>query len=936
MGVSFYFSTALKNIRSSKKQSLLYTIGIIISVSLLLSLQLWGSTAEDLAAEEFLQDQDYEMKITTYFYQDIPGILSWLNQSKPLVDLTSEMYYNIAFFNAEEKPISYRFLPENAQENMSDPLSLTSLGLYPKNAISRISSQFSVRGEFDLEENEVLISEYEANELEKVYGYAIEPGMQLNLSIARRGPELGEVYLYHCDLKHFYNVTVRGIYRPIPRVSMLQKTFSSSFLKDSIIFLRENMDESDINIMKSNGLEPVFMVKCNIEELKKDGIGEILNKLEDVADRLKISFQSSQTLILETPTRELQQSYSVARTGIIVAVPVIITSIILSVYVTNIVIESRKKHIDTLKDRGGQKWQIIVLLLLEFSILTIIGLLVSVLFSYIIASLIPAFASGIFTWEAFTSFMSRVIFPYSVYFYAVLITFSIISGFTIYKSLVIFSNNLEEKQKSVRAKIQNAVVLASLTISIIITAILLLIYGIRSQEEIQDLYNFTLQQTQQSITVFLMILLLIILISVLASIGLTKLLGKFKRIYNKIFPKNSFFVSNNLKSSKLKLSSLVFIIIILTSINVFSMNLYMTNSRNETAENYYNNGADLRIQTSYVEYSFADNISSVEGISNAIPALYTDGRLIYNSVTVIGINPIIYYEISHWEYTDFDLNYIQGIFELLNQTERGAIISDVVANRLNITQGEIITVTGLPNGSYIETFNVTGILHSAPGFGLSYGSNLEVNQVNEEFLFINEREMREDFAIFDTNLFFAKLEEGVSLEDVSESLFNFADVISINPHPINEQFVGQYIDRYIPNINSFLLAQIILLNLVGILIIITNINFLLSQRKKYNAILNTIGNSNKNLAKLILSELMIVNIASLIAGIIIGIPFAALAIFLNRPIFTNHNILPYIFTIDYIRIPIFILSLLYLSALTIIPSYIQFTRENIAITIRDN
>ena len=63
MSAKFYFTTAMKNITNGKKQSLLYILGIFLSVSLLISLRLWSSTAEDLAARDFLTDQDFEMKI---------------------------------------------------------------------------------------------------------------------------------------------------------------------------------------------------------------------------------------------------------------------------------------------------------------------------------------------------------------------------------------------------------------------------------------------------------------------------------------------------------------------------------------------------------------------------------------------------------------------------------------------------------------------------------------------------------------------------------------------------------------------------------------------------------------------------------------------------------------------------------------------------------
>lgn len=933
MGFKFYFTSAWKNIFNNKKQSTLYSLGIIISITLLLSLQLWSSTAEDLAARDFLVDQDYELKVSTYLYDDLPYIKDFL-ENDPIVQEISELYYNIAFFNAENKPVTYRFAPEDEQDDMNDPVSLTSLILLPKEAIERIQSQFIVRGDFELNENEVLISEFEAKELERIYGYDIEPGMKMNVSIAKNGPEMGEVYLFNCDLEHFYNVTIRGIYRTIPTISMLQKALPITFLKDSIIFLSENM-VNHTTVMKQNGLQPEMLVKCDIDELKEDGIEQILSKIQDLASRLKIAYQSSQSLILDSPTKELEQSYNVSKTALIFAVPVIVISIILSLFTTNIVIEKRKKQIDTYKERGGEKWQIFGILLLEFLILAIIGFIISIASSFIIAALIPAFASGSFTWVAFTEFISSVIFPFSMLFYICLSTLLITFTFAIIKFNNIFDNELEDYQKRNRARIQKIATIIVISAALVSIITLLITFGILSFIDINEEFNFTIEETQQNMLVFLLIILLVLLCSFIASIGIRTMLGKIKRVYDKLFRNNAFFIANTFKNSNSKISSILLVVIILASVNVFYLNLYTTNARNNSDEQYYNNGADFRIHTSFVDADFSDALNNITGIDDVMPVFSAEGKLIYNSVTVYGIDPIKYLNIGRWEIATAQNGDVETALRTLNNTQDGAVVSDVLAEKLNLTIGSVIPVTGMPNRSYIEIFNVSGIIHSAPGLGLAYGLNVEIGQSSQEYILINERKMQIDYAVSDTNLFFAKQAEDTKFDDVFKELLTLTDILAINPEVINEQFIGQYINLYIPKVNAFLVSQIILINIVAIIIIVSNLEFLLSQRKQYNAILNTIGNSNKNLLTLLLNELYIVNFVAIIAGLIIGIPFTVLSMGINRPIFTSHNILPYFFTFDYIGIPIFIITLLLISSLTILPSIHRFSKENIAIAIRN-
>ena len=933
MGFIFYLRSAWKNIGNSKKQSVLFSTGVIITVTLILSLQLWASTAEDLAARDFLVDQDYEMKVTTYQYDDLPFILQWL-ENEPLVELTSEITYNIALYNAEDKPVTYRWMPENNQDDMNDPVAASTATLLRNTSLERIKGQFLVRGEFDLGLNEVLISEFLAQELEQIYGYAIEPGMQINVSVARRGPERGEVYLYQCELKHFHNVTVRGIYRTIPTISMLQSTFSNSFLKDSMFFLIDNLNELDIAQMRGNGLNPIYMVKCNIVDLKSEGINQILEKLRDLATRLDIDIPSSIITILESPTLELEQSYSLARTSFIFAIPVIVTSLILSLFVTNMVIENRRHQMETLQDRGGEKWQIIVILLLEFFILSVISIAIAISLAYVVAGLIPAFASKSLSWFAFSEFITNVIFPFTLVFYLIIGVFILVGAFVIIKSYIIFNHKLEDKDKETREKIQKWAIIGLLSISIVVVSIAIIILGYIAHLKTSNEYKFTIEQTQDSMIIFFLITALVLLLATISSLALTKLLGKMKWFFDKIAKKNAFFIASNFKNSKNKISSLLVVIIIIASVNVFSMNLYATNARNQADESYYNNGADLRIQTSTVSTNYNSTIAEIEGIDEVIPILRCEGTLGTDAVTVYGIDPLIYNRIGRWDESSVINNTYEQMLEDLYFRENGVIISENKINRLtNKTINSDLALTALPNDSSIVWFNITGAIRSAPGLGLAHGINIELNQPHKEYVIINQRKMERNLAIYDTNLFIASIKEGYDIENIKAELLELSDVLAVNPEIINQQFIGKYIGLYIPSVSSFLISQIILTNIIGLIIIGINIEFILNRRKQYNAILKSIGNSNKNLVRLIQSELLIVNFSSIFTGLIIGVPLAALMMFLNRPIFTSHNILPFIYSFDYIGIPIFIVALLVISSLTIIPSILRFSQENLAIAI---
>ena len=429
-------------------------------------------------------------------------------------------------------------------------------------------------------------------------------------------------------------------------------------------------------------------------------------------------------------------------------------------------------------------------------------------------------------------------------------------------------------------------------------------------------------------------MLLIIVLSIFLTIIFDRILGKIKRFYNLIIVRNAFFVLNSFRSSKNKLSSLLVILILIMSINIFSLNLFHSLKQNEEMEYYYNNGADIRIQTSFIDYSYSNNISQINGINETMAVLAADGTLIYNSVTVFGINSIIYPRIGRWNMAYSNLQEINEMFQNMNASDDGAIVSDYVANRMNLTINSQIIVTGLPNRSYFERFLVKGIIHSAPGLGLAYGMNIELNQPNQEFMLINDRVMVNRFNVKETNLFFASLDEGYSENDVKDELIEMKDVISINPKIINDQFIGRYISQYIPEVKIFLIIQIVLVNFIGLIIIITNIDFVIRLRDQNNAILHSIGNSNKNLVRMIFSELIVIEITSFITAIILSVPLAFLSLKVNRASFTIHNIIPYEYSIFYVGILLFMLIIIIFTLLAVVPSLVRFSKRDLVTLLR--
>ena len=941
MAFGFYLRNAFRNIWNGKKQSMIYFLGIVISITAITSLSVWSSTSEDLAITDFMSDLDFELRVRSYLPDRIPDIQEWLD-GQSLVDSTALIYYNLAFFNAENKDPFYRFWPLEAQDDMSNPVALSTLFLFPNNSISRISNQFSYRGDFKLSGNDTLISESVARQLEGIYNQTIVPGMQVNMSICRQSTDFG-LYLFQYEPKHFYNITIRGIYKHNPGVTMLQSSFSQDFIETSVIFLSENLEENDIDRMEENGLEPLLVAKVDPAAVTEEGVDGIIPKIEYLVQQLELAQTTSLPAILDAPLEELEQEFQKANTYLLIMLPVILLGLMQALFTTNIVLENRKTEVLILKDRGGQKRQIISSLLLEFLILALAAILCSILISLVIAALIPAFGTQQVSWAAFSTFFVNLkinIVPVLLTIVAILVVTAIFASL---KTNQILTIEVSERELKFREKIQKWLLYGSMVFSAVASIALLIAFGIIYGKNFTYVYNYDLELTQQGSILYIILAAVLILLGICASVGLINLLGRSKWFYNTFLGNNGFFVRTNLRNSRFKFSPILLILIIVTSTTFFSMTIIQTMTQNEIATEYYNNGADLRVSTFDMNRGFANNLSAIEGVEDAMPIMKTSGKYGFDYVTVYGVNVTKYIDISRWdkssfiydstlmseEYRDYDY---EDWLNALTLEENGTIISDTIARRQDITIGDEITLSTLPIGAAYgsDVFTVTGIIHSAPGLGLSSGVNLALDQPNPHFVIIQDKKIYNDYGINNTDLFFAKMEEDGNLAEIEQEIEGFTDVESVNAELEYVSFGEGYVQRYVPSIKVFFISQIVLVNIIGLLVILTNIDFTLTQRKQNIAILSAIGNSHRNLTWMVSSELLIINVVTLITSALIAFPLALIGLVLTKPFLMERVILPLKYSVNFIWLAAIVLFILVAPIISALPSLIRTRRERVA------
>ncbi|MHA1171287.1 MAG: FtsX-like permease family protein, partial [Candidatus Heimdallarchaeota archaeon] len=724
-----------------------------------------------------------------------------------------------------------------------------------------------------------------------------------------------EIYLSSFQTTYYEDYTVKGIFTVNEGLSIVQSALSSEVLSDSIIFPKSSLGSDEVD-MKSNQVPYVLFVKFDKEEITKDGLDEVVNKMQLFSETIKRDYPTTYIYIIESTMISLINAYSRASISVVLMIPVILVGIVMTIFTINIIIEYRQEEVALLRDRGADTFQILLLFIIEFLIVAIFGIILGIALSFIISALIPSFSASGFNGATFRAFMHEPSFSWG---FAIGISFTLLLILVGYASLKIWW------EISLRHK--------SSEHDVIIALIFVLIDTIKN---IQESQNFSLASTTSAGYTFLLFCFLLIFVGQFLSYLLTdKFQVSLKGLYRRIVFNEAFFLINNFKRKDKKLSSMTFAVILVSTFVAFSLISASSVTQNQMLEADYKNGADMRVITYPVDSGFKNNISQIDGINEVVALLKTTGSIAYDDYTVVGVDSITYSRVGKWDDSSFAEDNSFENLKNLHEEYAGVIIGQPLAERLNLTIGDDIPIVNLPGGIFHRSFIITGILNSAPGLGLLDGRNIEMLQQNEGIVLINEEFMKTELEISSCQLFLASVFPDENSTRITNEIKGLLSNTQVNPELINEQFIGSFIESYIPNVRVFFYVQLISIVLIIMVLIVMFTDFTLNQRTQEFAITQTMGKSTRTISKLLVIEIIVIILSASIGGLLLGLAFTYASFNLITPILTSHNIIPYTINLPILEIVLIPVVLTVMALLGVLPSIIKYGREKIITALRN-
>lgn len=923
----FSLSYALKNILKWKKRSFAIVIGFMIGVCVITAFITWKDTGSIVFAKDHLKS-DFQMIVsrasfesTNMSMRDMRNLI----QNDPLVDRVELVYSTFCLFNTEEKSENYVWFAEDAVDN--GPVLRASVFIVDDYFLEIFRDELDLLGNVDTSNNGVLLSRSLISQIKETLGITYEVGSNIDFAIATRMVHnAGENTLKYWDRFFLKDLPVEGTYDWNPQNPYVNVTLHDSIrfwfnwvhslkeftrydhlpirLENSMFIPLSLIDETIQTKLEMNRRPPTLFIQVDPEEVTRRGISNMGKEINKLKSRISYTGSETTTYLLVDPILDFIEAYGQSRTLLIYVLPAVGLSICITIFSSEVTFKERKKEVGMLKARGATYRQLYIIFIIELLTLIFIGAALGFLPGVLLGCLIPA-TTGLFQYDltVFEEFLTQVtISPYTF-------VFSLVVCGTIPLIYALYKANKYASTEVIRAMAPYMPIVKAKRS--IIPYIFLVVIIVAIMVYTRLLFNFGVLTIRETIVVYTIILVQWVSLGVFTAFLLTEILPKFSKVFSFVLKTKGVLVKLELQRQKI-FTSLMIMLILVSSIMVFSLVESETAKSNITNQIRYAIGADLRIVTTLEQpISFSQNLTSTTGLGleeesrilRVMPVLYSEGRVSDLNIRIIGVDPMLYRDIAFWTPTSLIRPTYKQALERL-QSFNGITVSEYIVNTFNLDLGSQLRVRWKGNE---YDFQVVGIIRSAPGFGEAEPTPESIKkslafQEDERFVIVN-RQFLMDKDINMTRLFFASAKKGGDVRKTREILSKLTEVKEIySPSTFDLSEFDIYRFLYMQGVTGSLILQFLLTTIIGLVSLAFYLDYVISSRSIEYAVMRAVGATRKNVTALIFIESVVVIVVSLITGSFLGISYSTILFDLLLQIFPFSSLVPYVLVIPVITL----------------------------------
>jgi ABC-type antimicrobial peptide transport system permease subunit len=738
---------AFTSLRNSKVRNAGIALVLAIGIALPTTVFIWTSTGTGLAIDDYFAAHAFQMAIMPNSGENL--------ESSSLLDAQATVKASPFTESADLVPSSVgiligSFFPSWSQYSMlatnyAFGIKDTRVLLVTSQLTKTWSQEFKWRGTFSLSQGHILVSEGFVEYANQVHNITIDVGSVISIDllthIARRPvgspTDFGRLALS--------NLTVSAVYDIVSPLSLLRQWFPSMTRKnwdpmspygdsvlgiaDSVMILQSQAGQQATNIIENSGFfQPVSLVRASADALFAAGAENAGTNLLS----LKTQIEEQYPKVFVSGLQEISrfdseiQTYLQSQVLTVIAFPVLIMSLMLSIFTSETSIARRKGEISALRAKGASFNQVFATFMWESLFLAILGFIIGIGLSFVMAPLLGA-SVGLFLFDLsiYTRFIENLSVPPLALVIAGVITLYLPGSYLLHVARRIDVSEVGQPTSAPTAEDseQTGVLRYALGLTGILILLLLM-------PEIAAPLGFV------AVVEILGATLLLFAASYLGSRVMRLVTARLSSGTGFLIGERRLYLTQSLRRRK---GQFILLLVILTlTLTTTTMMLIQATSFQATVRNekQYAIGCDVRVKCDQEPMIFNETILSYPCVTAVTPVIETTAQVGSELFFLEGIDAQSYLHVGYFSSGSFVGENPNSTLTRLSAKSQGIIISEYYSELWNKSVGENIIINfGSVNATVAMSFEIVGLMKSAPGFGMAATHDLVGASLGTQFGF---------------------------------------------------------------------------------------------------------------------------------------------------------------------------------------------------------
>ncbi len=887
-------SYALSSLRNYPVRNAGIALVLAIGIALPTTVFVWTNTGTTIVVSDYFANSPYQLSMTpstgqNYASSRMASAVTYL-ESNDFVENVHVVPSTIGILVGSSIPdwSTYSRLGYNYRDHIKDMRVL----FVTNEMIANWSSYIDVEGSAALSQHQVIVSEHFVEYTNEVHNITLKVGDTIDFDILRYGDrgddpatpdQLGAV--------RYYNFMIAGIYRPSSQRSIVAKAFPSMSRKnwdpmslyqdpvlgfeDAIIVLQSDV-AGIINEIENRGFfDPVAFVRGSESTLLGAGASLIGENLEGLKEQLEEAFPGIKVAGLSEIWKldAAVSTYLQSQVLTVIALPVLIMSLMLTVFTSETSVSRRKGEISALRAKGASFNQVFSTFMWESIILAVVGFIMAMILTVIMAPLIGS-STGLFQFDPvlYRKYLESLSFSPVSLIIAGFISMYLPASYILHVARRIDVSevgqptvNIADEETEESSFMRNLIGLTALLAFLLALPLIISPVG---PAAVGDLIIATL---------------ILFAASYLGSRAMRHVTARLSGGTSFLFGEKALYLRRSLHKRK---SQFIPLLVILTlTLTTTTMMLIQSSSFEATLDNEirYSIGADIRVECDNFPIDFAENILRQPGVYHVTPVIETWGVAGSNEFFVEGVNPLEYAEIADFSHESFVTGDAQSVLSALASTPNGIIISEYYSHLWNKTVGDTLTISVATASYYMSIdFEVVGMMRSAPGFGMastvdmsgqSIGSLLGFQVVREGFVLVNLDLLYDQAHLTNARIFLADTVSYANMTETVADIEALGEVDVYAPATFDLATESYAIYLFVAGIDGLTLIAFLLCAAMGLSAIALFLGSAVMERKNEYAIFRALGGTKRQVISMVFGEFAGTVIASISISVLLGFIF---------------------------------------------------------------